>query len=129
MICCDIGIELVHCQSNSCLQLRYQCQRCRKIWLQYLQILCILGHFIDNEPDNVTVRLNFEPAGRSSGRAGGYYCNPKTNICVVCGTDESSLRKYIVPHEYRKFFPDVMRDHQSHDVLLMCLGCHQKGNR
>ena len=88
-----------------------------------------LGHFIVNEPENVTVRLNFEPAGRSSGRAGGYYCNPKTNICVVCGTDESSLRKYIVPHEYRKFFPDVMRDHQSHDVLLMCLGCHQKGNR
>ena len=77
----------------------------------------------------MTVRLNFEPAGRSSGRAGGYYCNPKSNICVVCGTDESSLRKYIVPHEYRKFFPDVMRDHQSHDVLLMCLNCHQQSNR
>jgi len=50
-------------------------------------------------------------------------------MCVVCGKDDSCLRKYIVPHEYRKFFPDVMRDHQSHDVLLMCLNCHQKSNR
>ena len=25
-------------------------------------------------------------------------------------------------------FPEVMRDHQSHDVLLMCISCHQESN-
>ena len=29
------------------------------------------------------------------------------------------IRKNVVPHEYRKYFPAVMKDHQSHDVLLM----------
>ncbi len=53
---------------------------------------------------------------------------PKLNKCVVCGQEENCLRKYIVPHEYRRHFPEVMRDHQSHDVLLMCLACHQNSN-
>ena len=62
------------------------------------------------------------------GQAGDYYLVAKSNICVVCGSDKDCLRKYIVPHEYRKLFPEVMRDHQSHDVLLMCLKCHRKSN-
>lgn len=36
---------------------------------------------------------------------GDYYLEPKKNLCVVCGAQESYLRKYVVPHEYRKFFP------------------------
>ena len=30
--------------------------------------------------------------------------------------------------EYRKHFPFYMKDHSSHDVLLMCLACHQLAN-
>ena len=30
--------------------------------------------------------------------------------------------------EYRKHFPTFMKDHSSHDVLLMCLPCHQLAN-
>ena len=86
-----------------------------------------LGQIITEEP-TLTVRLNFEPAGRPKGEAGDYYLTPKNNFCVVCGGDSSCLRKYIVPHEYRKLFPEVMRDHQSHDVLLMCITCHQASN-
>ena len=82
-----------------------------------------LGVLIQEEP--LRVRLKFEPSGRPEGLAGEYYLTVKDNVCVVCGQDESYLRKYIVPHEYRKFFPEVMRDHQSHDVLLMCTHCHQ----
>ena len=26
------------------------------------------------------------------------------------------------------YFTEVMRDHQSHDVLLMCINCHQESN-
>ena len=85
-----------------------------------------LGDYVDES--ETCVRLKFEPAGRPEGPAGDYYLTDKSNRCVVCGKTESYLRKYIVPHEYRKFFPEVMRDHQSHDVLLMCVHCHQKSN-
>jgi len=78
--------------------------------------------------DPVTVRLNFEPKGRPEGAAGEYYLIVKSNHCVVCGRDESYLRKWIVPHEYRKHFPEIMRDHQSHDVLLFCPECHKRAN-
>ena len=83
---------------------------------------------MNEEEGNLIVRLNFEPSGRPKGQAGDYYMGAKENKCVVCGQTQNNLRKYIVPHEYRKEFPEVMRDHQSHDVLLMCLNCHQKSN-
>ena len=95
--------------------------------------------------DPLIVRLKFEPSGRPEGKAGEYYLSVKPNICVVCGVGEAYLRyppvslhhlcnlmiffapfffnfhirKNVVPHEYRKYFPAVMKDHQSHDVLLM----------
>ena len=85
-----------------------------------------LGEYVDETKTNV--RLKFEPAGRPEGQAGEYYLTEKCNRCVVCGEKQAYLRKYIVPHEYRKYFPEVMRDHQSHDILLMCVNCHQKSN-
>ena len=85
-----------------------------------------IGYKVCDDP--LTVRLKFEPSGRPEGRSGEYYLSVKQNICVVCGKDQSFLRKSIVPHEYRKYFPAVMKDHQSHDVLLMCVTCHQKSN-
>ena len=85
-----------------------------------------IGYVISEDP--YTVRLKFEPSGRPEGKAGEYYLSVKPNICVVCGKDDSFLRKNVVPHEYRRYFPSVMKDHQSHDVLLMCVRCHQKSN-
>lgn len=38
------------------------------------------------------------------------------------------LRKNVVPHEYRKHFPIEMKDHNSHDVLLLCTSCHAISN-
>ena len=43
----------------------------------------------------------------------------------MCGSDKSYLRKNIVPHDYRRYFPLVLKDHHSHDVLLMCSECHR----
>lgn len=37
-------------------------------------------------------------------------------------------RKNIIPHEYRKHFPIEMKDHNSHDVLLLCTSCHAISN-
>lgn len=42
---------------------------------------------------------------RCKGEAGDYYLIEKSNVCVVCGKEEGYVRKYIVPHEYRKHFP------------------------
>ncbi len=104
-----------------------------------------LGDRVSSDP--LTVRLRFEPSGRPEGAAGQYYLTDKDNQCVVCGKEESYLRKYIVPHEYRRYFPgskrenthccllkcflihvEIMRDHSSHDILLMCHGCHTHSN-
>ena len=54
-----------------------------------------------------------------------YYTTEKDNVCVVCGATEGVLRKMIIPHDYRKHFPQHFKDHMSHDVLLMCLDCHR----
>jgi len=86
-----------------------------------------IGELISKDP--LIVRLKFEPSGRPEGKAGEYYLSVKPNICVVCGSEDSYLRKNVVPHEYRRYFPAVMKDHQSHDVLLMCVHCHQLSNR
>ena len=55
--------------------------------------------------DPFTVRLNFEPSGRASGKVGQYYTQVKVNQCVVCGSSEKFIRKNVVPREYRKYFP------------------------
>ncbi|KAH8382754.1 hypothetical protein KR009_005126 [Drosophila setifemur] len=85
-----------------------------------------LGTRISEDP--FTVRLNFEPAGRAVGDVGRYYQTPKENRCVVCGESDAYLRKNVVPREYRRHFPVVMKTHTSHDVLLLCPVCHQLSN-
>ena len=61
-----------------------------------------IGYQVNEDP--FTVRLKFEPGGRPQGEAGEYYLSVKPNICVVCGQDQSFLRKSVVPHEYRFLF-------------------------
>ncbi|KAG5683740.1 hypothetical protein PVAND_013005 [Polypedilum vanderplanki] len=82
---------------------------------------------VTREP-SLTVRLNFEPAGRAVGETGEYYQTARANRCCVCGKEQDLIRKNVVPHEYRKFFPPVMKDKTSHDVLLLCVQCHQMSN-
>ncbi|XP_064487258.1 exonuclease 3'-5' domain-containing protein 2-like [Ornithodoros turicata] len=84
-----------------------------------------LGTEVSEEP--LIVRLNFEPANRPI-LDSQYYIQAKDNVCVVCGSKESLLRKNVVPREYRKNFPDVMKHHISHDILLLCVQCHQLSN-
>ncbi|KAJ8735084.1 hypothetical protein PYW08_014334 [Mythimna loreyi] len=85
-----------------------------------------LADVLTEEP--LSVRLRFEPAGRAVGEAGRYYTLEKENKCVVCGDSNSYIRKNIVPREYRKNFPEIMKEHSSHDVVLLCARCHQLSN-
>ncbi|CAH1783562.1 unnamed protein product [Owenia fusiformis] len=85
-------------------------------------ILKGLGEKVCDDP--FTVKLNFEPSGRpESGE--NYYLAEKLNICVVCGSEDSYIRKNIIPKEYRKYFPPIMKEHKSHDILLLCTACHE----
>ncbi|KAM8834231.1 exonuclease 3'-5' domain-containing protein 2 isoform 1-T1 [Synchiropus picturatus] len=77
--------------------------------------------------DPFVVRLLFEPSGRPESEQ-CYYLTAKDNLCVVCGKADSHIRKNIVPHEYRRHFPTEMKDHNSHDILLLCTSCHAASN-
>ncbi|XP_042301477.1 LOW QUALITY PROTEIN: exonuclease 3'-5' domain-containing protein 2 [Sceloporus undulatus] len=84
-----------------------------------------IGELVSMDP--FIVRLQFEPSGRPESKV-DYYLTVKQNLCVVCGKTKSYIRKNIVPHEYRKHFPLQMKDHSSHDVLLLCTACHAISN-
>ncbi|NXG76274.1 EXD2 protein, partial [Baryphthengus martii] len=84
-----------------------------------------IGELVSTDP--FVVKLQFEPSGRPESQV-DYYLTVKENLCVVCGKRESYIRKNIVPHEYRKHFPIQMKDHNSHDVLLLCTSCHAVSN-
>nr|CAB3243957.1 exonuclease 3'-5' domain-containing protein 2-like [Phallusia mammillata] len=99
-------------------QLLSTCDRKKATW--YLEKK--LADEICKEP--LTVRLKFEPAGRPMSH-NDYYLNDKENVCVVCGGNDSIVRKNVVPHEYRRHFPLVLKDHISHDILPVCVACHQ----
>ncbi|OWF38322.1 Exonuclease 3'-5' domain-containing protein 2 [Mizuhopecten yessoensis] len=83
-----------------------------------------LADKVSDEP--LTVKLRFEPAGRPTD---DYYLLDKDNICVVCGVDESFIRKCVIPREYRKYLPHQLKEHSSHDVLLMCVPCHMQSTQ
>ncbi|XP_076804357.1 exonuclease 3'-5' domain-containing protein 2-like [Clavelina lepadiformis] len=74
--------------------------------------------------DPHTIRLRFEPASRPSSDR-DYYLFNKENVCVVCGSGKSIVRKNVIPHEYRKHLPLILKDHVSHDILPLCAKCHQ----
>ncbi|XP_061467120.1 exonuclease 3'-5' domain-containing protein 2 isoform X2 [Rhineura floridana] len=84
-----------------------------------------IGELVSTDP--FIVKLQFEPSGRPESKV-DYYLTVKENLCVVCGKRESYIRKNIVPHEYRRHFPIQMKDHNSHDVLLLCTSCHAISN-
>ncbi|NXT25878.1 EXD2 protein, partial [Syrrhaptes paradoxus] len=84
-----------------------------------------IGELVSTDP--FVVKLRFEPSGRPESQV-DYYLTVKENLCVVCGKRESYIRKNIVPHEYRRHFPIQMKDHNCHDVLLLCTSCHAISN-
>lgn len=105
------------------------------------QLLCVIDNakarwyrekgLADRVSDTpLTVKLRFEPSGRPQfeGDHGSFYLQEKLNICVCCGAEYGYVRKNVVPQEYRKHFPELMKSHQSHDVLLLCVECHMRSD-
>lgn len=84
-------------------------------------------------PDNRTIKLNFEPQGRGFSELEfidhKFYTMDRSNQCVVCGNKEKYLKYHIVPLLYRQHFPNSFKSHRSHDVVLLCLECHEQASR
>ena len=75
--------------------------------------------------DPKVIQLSFIPKGK--GRFNEpFYVSEKNNCCVVCGCTEDLTRHHAVPHCYRRYFPETIKSRQSHDVLPVCVSCHEK---
>jgi hypothetical protein len=82
-----------------------------------------LVEVVSREP--AVLRFRFTPGGL--GHAGdAYYLAGKANRCVVCGAALGLNRHHVVPSVYRRHLPAAVKDHSHHDVLLLCLACHEK---
>jgi hypothetical protein len=82
-----------------------------------------LVEVVSREP--AVLRFKFAPAG--PGHVGDdYYLAGKVNRCVVCGATEGLNRHHVVPSVYRRHLPTEVKSHSHHDVLLLCLACHEK---
>lgn len=70
------------------------------------------------------IQLKFIPKGLGKHKD-PYYQYEKHNICVVCGKTENLSRHHCIPRCFRKYLPAKYKEHNSHDILLMCIECHR----
>jgi hypothetical protein len=102
--------------------LMFRCDEKKAMWYVNRD----LGEIIHNNPK--IVKLKFQPNGLGNHHK-KYGLVEMQNKCVVCGTDEYLTRHHVVPHCYRKFFPMEIKSHNFHDVLSLCIDCHEKYER
>ncbi|KAF8108761.1 hypothetical protein N665_0104s0078 [Sinapis alba] len=77
------------------------------------------------EEDPLAIMLLFEPKGRPEDEGNDFYIQSKKNICVGCGEGNHYLRYRIIPSCYRVHFPEHLKSHRSHDIVLLCVDCHE----
>ena len=80
------------------------------------------------QEDPLTIRLKFEPKGLGNHQK-PYGLSNMENECVVCGDKNYLTKHHVVPHVYRKFFPLEIKSHSFHDVLSVCVDCHEEYER
>ncbi|KAF5758660.1 putative ribonuclease D [Helianthus annuus] len=85
-----------------------------------------LAKIVDEDPP--AIMLLFEPKGRPEDEGNDFYIQSKKNICVGCGEGNHYLRYRIIPSCYRIHFPEHLKSHRSHDIVLVCVDCHEKAH-
>ena len=90
-----------------------------------------LADLVEEDGERMTIRLRFEPKSRG---LSPHMRVVIPNRCVVCGADFGEpgvrlARKFVVPHDYKQYFPKRLRSHNSHDVVLLCADDHLVYNR
>ncbi|KAH7351796.1 hypothetical protein KP509_19G014700 [Ceratopteris richardii] len=86
-----------------------------------------LAEFLDEDPP--AIRLLFEPKRRPEDENNDFYLQSKTNRCVGCGETSHYLRYRVIPSCYRQYFPQHLKSHRSHDIVLLCVDCHEVAHR
>ncbi|XP_073148987.1 protein RRP6-like 3 [Henckelia pumila] len=82
-----------------------------------------LAKLVEDDPSSI--KLLFEPKGRPEDEDNDFYIQSKKNICVGCGEANHYLRYRIIPSCYRIHFPEHLKSHRSHDIVLVCVDCHE----
>ncbi|GAB2256784.1 hypothetical protein Droror1_Dr00022843 [Drosera rotundifolia] len=95
------------------------CDRRKLEW--YLQR--DLAKLVEEDPPGIM--LLFEPKGRPEDEDNDFYIQSKKNMCVGCGEKNHYLRYRIIPSCYRVHFPEHLKSHRSHDIVLLCVDCHE----
>ena len=85
-----------------------------------------LADIIKDKP--LTIKLKFKPQGLGNHNK-KFGLTDMYNKCVCCGSEEYLTRHHVVPYCYRKFFPLKFKSHNFHDVLLVCVHCHDRYER
>jgi hypothetical protein len=85
-----------------------------------------LAQIIHSEP--LSIKLNFIPKGLGN-HDKPFGLSEMNNKCVNCGTESFLTRHHVVPICYRKHFPLNLKSHNFHDVLSMCMDCHESYER
>jgi hypothetical protein len=97
----------------------FRCDKRKALW--YIR-RNLAKDIVSTEP---TIQLTFEPKGR--GHCGDpFYMAAKDIRCVVCGVEDRNefTKHHIVPYMYRRLFPEVAKANNWHDVVLLCIKCH-----
>jgi len=58
-----------------------------------------------------------------------FFLQDRKNQCVVCGEIDGLTRHHVVPHCYRRFYPNSYNRVGSYDVLMLCGNDHFKYER
>jgi hypothetical protein len=82
-----------------------------------------LADVISEDPP--TIKLKFKPHGNGN-KGDAFSLAPKHNRCVKCGTEANLTKHHIVPYMYRKFFPLKLKARSAHDVVVICVPCHEE---
>lgn len=82
-----------------------------------------LADVVANDPP--TIKLKFLPNGNGN-QGDPFSLANKHNRCVVCGTEEDLTKHHIIPSMYRKFFPIKYKARSAHDVVVICIPCHEE---
>ncbi|XP_044323457.1 protein RRP6-like 3 isoform X3 [Triticum aestivum] len=82
-----------------------------------------LAKLVEDNPPGIM--LLFEPKGRPEDEDNEFYIQSKKNICVGCGEKSHYIRYRIIPSCYRMHFPEHLKSHRSHDIVLLCVDCHE----
>lgn len=78
--------------------------------------------------EELGIQLHFEPKslGYNGEDSAEFYLNKRRNLCVVCGATTNLNKHHVVPYCYRKHFPKAYIKRSHHDILPICIDCHEK---